>query len=173
MRAEPPQVAELERFLAERGEPLLRTAILLAGGKEAGEDLLQAALERLLPKWRVIRDNPEAYLRRTLAHLATDGWRRQGRWLARLGMLGASSTGYVPDGTVEVDHRDQLVRLLVQLPAKQRTAIVLRYWSDLSEAETAAIMGCSIGTVKSATSRGLQRLRELSSNDYAAAGSQR
>jgi DNA-directed RNA polymerase specialized sigma24 family protein len=50
---------------------------------------------------------------------------------------------------------------------------VLRYWSDLSEAETAAIMGCSIGTVKSATSRGLQRLRELSSNDYAAAGSQR
>jgi RNA polymerase sigma-70 factor (sigma-E family) len=173
MQSESPQVAELERLLAERGENLLRTAILLAGGKEAGEDLLQAALERLFRKWRVIRGNPEAYLRQTLAHLATDRWRRQGRWRVRLGMLGTDSAGYLPDNTIHVDHRDQLVRLLAQLPVKQRTAIVLRYWSDLSEAETAAVMGCSVGTVKSSTSRGLQRLRELSDTDYATAGSPR
>ena len=69
-------VADLESFLAERGEPLLRTAVLLAGSKEAGEDLLQAGLERLLRHWRIDGD-PEGYLRRTLYNLAADGWRRQ------------------------------------------------------------------------------------------------
>lgn len=162
MAGEPPQVAELERFLAERGERLLRTAILLAGGQEEGKDLLQAALERLFRHWRAIRGDPESYLRRTLAHLATDGWRRHTRWRGKLGLLTAASPGYLPDPTTGVDHRDQLVRLLVQLPVRQRTAIVLRYWEDLTETETAATMGCSVGSVKSATSRGLRRLRELS-----------
>lgn len=171
MQAEPPRIAELEAYLAERGEHLLRTAILLAGGKEAGEDLLQAALERLFRKWRVITGDPESYLRQTLAHLATDRWRRQVRWRVRLGLLQAASTGAVSDGTGHVDDRDQLVRLLLQLPARQRAAIVLRYWEDLSEAETAAVMGCSTGTVKAATSRGMQRLRELSGNGYTSAGS--
>jgi RNA polymerase sigma factor (sigma-70 family) len=59
------------------------------------------------------------------------------------------------------------VRILVQLPTRQRTAVVLRYWEELSEAETAEVMGCSVGAVKSATSRGLHRLRELSQIDYA------
>lgn len=162
MAGEPPHVAELERFLAERGERLLRTAIVLAGGQEEGKDLLQAALERLFRHWRGIRGDPEGYLRRTLAHLATDGWRRHARWRGRLGQLSAADPGYLPDPTTGVDHRDQLVRLLLRLPVRQRTAIVLRYWEDLSEAETAVIMGCSVGSVKSATSRGLQRLRELS-----------
>ena len=80
-------VADLELFLAERGQPLLRTAILLTGSKEAGEDLLQAALERLLRHWRTIEGNPEGYLRRTLYHLATDGWRRQPSWRRRLTLL--------------------------------------------------------------------------------------
>jgi RNA polymerase sigma-70 factor (sigma-E family) len=170
MQAEPSQVAELETYLAERGENLLRMAILLAGGKEAGEDLLQAALERLFRKWRVIRGNPEAYLRQTLTHLAADGWRRHGRWRVRLHLLQADSTGWLADGTVHVDDRDQLVRLLIQLPARQRAAIVLRYWEDLSEAETAEVMGCSVGTVKAATSRGMQRLRELSGTTCTPAG---
>ena len=168
MPGEPPQVAELERFLAERGERLLRTAILLTGGREAGEDLLQSALERLYRNWRVINGNPEPYLRRTLTHLATDGWRRQGRWVTRLGMLRAAGPGPQPDATIGVDQRDQLVRLLTRLPARQRTAIVLRYWEDLSEAETAEVMGCSVGTVKATTSRGLQRLRQLSGIDSSA-----
>jgi len=169
MEAEPPRVAELESFLNERGESLLRTAMLLAGSREAGEDLLQAALERLFRRWRTIRGDPESYLRQTMAHLATDGWRRQSRWRLRLGLLKAGSTGSLPDGTVHVDNRDQLVRLLLQLPARQRTAIVLRYWDDFSEAEAARAMGCSVGTVKAASSRGMQRLRELSTTDYAQA----
>ena len=170
MPDEPPQVAELERFLAERGEPLLRTAILLAGSREAGEDLLQAALERLFRGWRVIRGDPESYLRQILVHLAADGWRRQGRWRTRLRLLRGEGTGLMPDDTVHVDDRDQLVRWLVQLPPRQRTAIVLRYWEDLSEAETAVAMGCTVGTVKAATSRGLRRLRELSESSYASTG---
>jgi RNA polymerase sigma-70 factor (sigma-E family) len=170
MPGEPPHVAEVETFLAERGEQLLRTAIVLAGSRDAGEDLLQAALERLFRNWRKISGDPEGYLRRTLAHLATDGWRRNGRWRGKLGLLQATDAGYLPDGTSRVDHRDQLVRLLVQLPLRQRTAIVLRYWEELSEAETAEVMGCSVGTVKSATSRGLNRLRELSGIDYAPQG---
>ena len=64
--AHDPAVADLESFLAERGEPLLRTAVLLTGGKEAGEDLLQAGLERLLRHWHRIQGDPEGYLRRTL-----------------------------------------------------------------------------------------------------------
>ena len=164
----PPHVAEVEDFLAERGQRLLRTAIVLAGSRDAGEDLLQAALERLFRNWRKIRGDPEGYLRRTLAHLATDGWRRRGRWRTSLGLLRAADTGYQPDGTSNVDLRDQLVRILVQLPPRQRTAVVLRYWEELSEAETAEVMGCSVGAVKSATSRGLHRLRELSQVDYAA-----
>ena len=170
MAGEPPHVAEMESFLAERGERLLRTAIVLAGSRDAGEDLLQAALERLFRNWRKIRGDPEGYLRRTLAHLATDGWRRRGRWWTNLGLLRAADPGYLSDATSNVDLRDQLVRLLAQLPPRQRTAVVLRYWEELSEAETAAAMGCSVGAVKSATSRGLRRLRELSQIDYAPQG---
>src|SRR5215470_13733804 len=74
-RVERGQAAEeLEDFLARRGKPLLRAAVLLTGSQEAGEDLLQAALERLLGHWPRITGDPEAYLRRTLYHLAADGW---------------------------------------------------------------------------------------------------
>jgi RNA polymerase sigma-70 factor (sigma-E family) len=168
--AEPRYVAEVERFLAERGEGVLRAAIALAGSREAGEDLLQAGLERLFKNWRRVSGDPEGYLRRTLTHLAVDGWRRKGRWLARLGLLRASEPRFQADGTHDIDVRDQLVRLLAQLPPRQRAAVVLRYWEELSEAETAEAMGCSVGTVKSATARGLQRLRELSETNNASLG---
>jgi RNA polymerase sigma-70 factor (sigma-E family) len=150
----------LEELLASKGEHLLRTAILLAGSQQDGEDLLQAALERVFRHWRTIRGDPEGYLRRTLYHLAADGWRRKQAWRARLGLFGRPEAQ--PAGTDAVDHRDHLVRLLRELPPRQRAAIVLRYWEELTEAEAAQAMGCSIGTVKSATSRGMRRLRELS-----------
>lgn len=153
-------VAVLEELLTAKGEHLLRTAILLAGSRADGEDLLQAALERLFRRWRTIRGDPEGYLRQTLYHLAADGWRRTGAWRSRLGLLGHPAS--VPDGTDAVDQRDQVIRLLRALPPRQRTAVVLRYWEELSEAEAARAMGCSVGTVKSACSRGLRRLRELS-----------
>lgn len=152
---------ELEAFLAERGEPLLRTAALLAGGTDTGEDLLQEALARLLRHWRSIDGDPEGYLRRTLYHLAADGWRRQGTWRRRLRLFEAGQAA-APDRMAEVDLRDAMVRLLRQLPPRQRAAIVARYWEELSEAEAARALGCSVGSVKSSTSRGLRRLRELS-----------
>lgn len=159
--AHDPAVADLESFLAERGEPLLRTAVLLTGSKEAGEDLLQAGLERLLRHWSAIVGDPEGYLRRTLYNLAADGWRRQRAW-RRLPLLQTETAATVADGTGEVDTRDALIRLLVQLPPRQRAVIVARYWEQLSEAETAMVLGCSAGSVKASASRGLQRLRELS-----------
>ena len=160
-------VAVLEDLLAARGEQLLRTAVLLAGSRADGEDLLQAALERLFRRWRTIRGDPEGYLRQTLYHLSADGWRRNRAWRARLGLLGHPAS--VPDGTDAVDQRDQVIRLLSALPPRQRTAVVLRHWEDLSEAEAARAMGCSVGTVKAACSRGLRRLRELSDFTGAAA----
>ena len=153
-------VGELERFLTERADQLMRTAVLLTGSREAGQDLLQAALERLLRHWRTLDGDPEGYLRRTLYNLATDGFRRQGRLQRKLRLLRAG-TSPPPDPTAEVDLRDALVRLLLQLPRQQRAVLVLRYWEQLTEAETAAALGWPEGTVKSATSRGLRRLREL------------
>ena len=160
--ADDPAVADLESFVAERGEPLLRTAVLLTGSKEAGEDLLQAGLERLLRHWSAIAGDPEGYLRRTLYNLAADGWRRQLAWRRRLPLLQNEAARAVGDGTGEVDTRDALIRLLMRLPPRQRAVIVARYWEQLSETETAVVLGCSVGSVKASASRGLQRLRELS-----------
>ncbi len=137
-------------------------AIALTGSRADGEDLLQAALERLLPRWRTIAaDAAESYLRRTLYNLAADGWRRPGAWRRLLPLLRTQDAPPATDAMAEVDLRDALVHLLIQLPPRQRAVIVLRYWEQLTEAETAALLGCSAGTVKSAASRALQRLREL------------
>ena len=73
-------IAVLEQLLTDKGEQLLRTAILLAGSRSDGEDLLQNALERVIQRWRTIRGEPEGYLRQTLYHLAVDGWRRKKAW---------------------------------------------------------------------------------------------
>jgi RNA polymerase sigma-70 factor (sigma-E family) len=162
--------AELERFLAERADHLLRTAVLLTGSREAGEDLLQTAVERLLRRWRRFDGDPEGYLRRILCNLATDSHRRAGRWRQKEPLL-RTALRPTHDATGEVDLRDALVRLLLQLPARQRAVLVLRYWEQLTDAETAAVLGCAEGTVKSAGSRGMTRLRELAEewNDTAAA----
>lgn len=155
-------VEDLERFLADRGDHLLRTAVLLAGGRDAGEDLLQAALERLLRRWPTIEGDPEGYLRRTLYHLAADRWRQQHAWRRQLRLLRAGAGTAAADPFAEVELRDSLVRLLLRLPPRQRAMIVARYWEQLSEAEAAQVLGCSVGTVKSSTARGLRRMRELS-----------
>ena len=157
------RIEDLEQFLARRGQALLRTAVLLAGSIEAGEDLLQTAIERLLGRRRRLDGDPEGYLRRTLCNLATDGYRRQGRWRRKAPILQAEVRPSA-DATAEVDLRDALVRLLVQLPPQQRTVLVLRYWEQLSGAETADLLGCSQDAVKSAAARALRRLRELAAS---------
>jgi RNA polymerase sigma-70 factor (sigma-E family) len=162
-----PDDGSLERLLGERGQQLMRAAIALTGSRADGEDLLQAALERLVQNWRRVESDPEGYLRRTLYNLAADGWRRRGRWRGRLAEFRAQAqaekahTEAGNEDVASVDLRDALVRLLHQLPPRQRAVVVLRYWEQRTEAETAALLGCSEGTVKSAASRGLQRLREL------------
>lgn len=158
--ADDPASCEFERFLGERAGALMHTAVLLTGRRETAQDLLQSALERLFRHWCALSGDPEAYLRRTLHNLAADGYRRQGRLQRKLALLRAGAeTG--PDPVAEVDLRDALVRLLRQLPPRQRVVLVLRYWEQLSEAETAAVLGWPEGTVKSAASRGLRRLRDL------------
>lgn len=160
-----PGTEELGRLLAERGDQLMRAAVALTGRREDAEDLLQEALERVLRNRHGIRDDAEGYLRRTLYNLAAEGWRRRGAWRRKIRLLRADGdTGAArggADATAAVDVRDTLVRLLRQLPPQQRAAIVLRYFEQLTEAEAAVVLGCSEGTVKSATSRGLRRLREL------------
>ncbi len=154
----------LEQLLAQRGTALMRTAVLLAGSRPDGEDLLQAALERLIRQGQRVTGDPEGYLRRTLYNLATDRWRRQETWRRKLPVLGAGQRVTAPDLTAAVDLRDTLIRALHQLPAQQRAAVVLRYWEQLSEAEAAEVLGCSAGTIKAAASRGLRRMRELTTN---------
>jgi RNA polymerase sigma-70 factor (sigma-E family) len=160
----PPDTGRLETFLAERGRPLLQAAKLLTGSQEAAEDLLQAALERLLKHWHKIDGDPEGYLRRTMYNLAADGWRRRRTRIAGLSRLRASpaADAGAPPGPEMVDLRDALIRLMLQLPPRQRAVIVLRYWEGHTEAEVADLLGCSVGNVKSAASRGMARLRELS-----------
>ncbi len=153
--------SDLERLLAERGTHLLRTAVLLAGSRPDGEDLLQAALERVLRQGARIHDSPEAYLRRTLYNLATDRWRREGTRRRGLTLLRGGGSAAAPDQTRDVDLRDALIRALRMLPPRQRAAVVLTHWEQLSGTEAAEILGCSESTVKSATSRGLQRMREI------------
>ena len=153
----------IERLLDERGEHLMRAAVALSGSRADGEDLFQAALERLLQNWNRIDTDPEGYLRRTLYNLAADGWRRRGRWRGRLAEFRSQArAGKTSEADIAaVDLRDTLVRLLRQLPPRQRAVVVLRYWEQRTEAETAQLLGCTEGTVKSAAARGLRRLREL------------
>ncbi|GAA2712816.1 SigE family RNA polymerase sigma factor [Actinoplanes palleronii] len=154
----------LDVFVAERGSALLATAVFLTGSRVAGEDLLQAALERLMRKWHRVRGDPEGYLRRMLYHLAVDRWRVRRR---QPEVLMDVDPGSHPDGTEDLHLREVLLQALAALPPRQRVVLVLRYWEELSEAEIAAALGCSAGTVKSSASRGLARLRELTAGVWA------
>jgi RNA polymerase sigma-70 factor (sigma-E family) len=151
----------LDVFVAERGNALLVTAALLMGGRAAGEDLLQAALERVMRNWHRVDGSLEGYLRRTMYHLAVDQWRRRRRHPE---VLADVDTAGQPDATEALHLRHVLVQALALLPPRQRAVLVLRYWEQLSEAEAAATLGVSVGTVKSTASRGLARLRELTAS---------
>jgi len=160
MRVRAAQVS-FEEFVDARSASLLRTALLLSGQNRAeAEDLLQIALERAYRHWpRICRSGePERYVRGILAHASADRWRRLARRSER--PLPATGEGLAaPDHAAAVADRDYLLRALAALPPRQRAVLVLRYFDDLSEAETAQLLGCSLGTVKSQAARGLARLR--------------
>jgi RNA polymerase sigma-70 factor (sigma-E family) len=150
-----------EEFVQGSSARLFRTALLLTGhDRAAAEDLLQLALERAYRRWgRICRSgDPERYVRRILANASKDRWRRAARRPERPLHEGDDHQA-AGDHAGAVADRDYLMRALAGLPPRQRTVLVLRYFTDLSAAEIAGELGCSVGTVKSQLSRGLARLR--------------
>jgi RNA polymerase sigma-70 factor (sigma-E family) len=148
-----------EDFVVARGSALLRTATLLcAGSRHDAEDVVQTALEKAYRHWKRVDGDPEPYVRRILVNVTIS---RARRWkvLREVHMAEPPEPLVSPadDGVVL---RDLLIRELHRLPPRQRAVLVLRYWEDLSEAETAASLGCSAGTVKSQASKALARLRK-------------
>jgi RNA polymerase sigma-70 factor (sigma-E family) len=150
-------------FVRARQAVLFRTAFLLTGDRGHAEDLLQGTMERTYQNWRRVAStgNPDAYVRRIMINLAHDGWRSRRHVVEqRLDeAFAAPVQGMQVDQTEQAESRALVVRALRRLPAGMRTVLVLRYFGDLSEAETAGAMGCSIGNVKSQAARGLERLR--------------
>ena len=150
-------------FVTTRSTRLLRTAYLLTHDRALAEDLVQTSLAKAWFAWARIEGQPDAYVRRVMVNTYSSWWRR--RWngeeaTADLPERGAGQ-GFRPGEDVRVDDRTDLWRALARLPRRQRAVVVLRFYEDLSEAETADIMQCSVGTVKTQTSRAMTRLREL------------
>ncbi|WP_430499869.1 SigE family RNA polymerase sigma factor [Micromonospora trifolii] len=149
---------QFREFVAARSAALLRTAYLLTGDWATAEDLLQTALTKTYLAWKRLGgiEAVEPYARRVMVNTSTSWWRR--RW------HGERPTEVLPEraGVDEIEQqldRDLLWRHLRELPNRQRAVLVLRYYEDMSEAQTAAMLDISPGTVKSQASRALATLR--------------
>lgn len=151
-------MADLEEsfsaYVAARRPALVRTAYLLCGDLHLAEDLVQSALVKAVAHWRRIGDHPEPWLRKVMVNDHVSRWRRhRGREVL---------TDRVPDRTAEPGEGDaDLLAALQQLAPRQRAVIVLRYYEDLTEVETARLLGVSVGTVKSQHRDAVARLRTL------------
>ncbi|QQS00873.1 MAG: SigE family RNA polymerase sigma factor [Austwickia sp.] len=150
-------------FVRLHGHALRRYAYVLTGEASAADDLLQASLGKLYLAWDKVAapDARLAYARRTMARTQASWWRRPVR-RERPAADPPEPTRPGPDGAAAlrtVDDRDEVWRLLATLPPRTRAVLVLRYYEDLPEADIAAALGCSVGSVKSQLSRGLARLR--------------
>ena len=147
-------------FVQARSTALLRSGWLLTGDWPSAEDLVQTALAAAWPRWTSLRrqDAPELYVRKIMINTFLR-W-RQRRW------TGEIATGRLPepqaygDVFAQIDARQALLAALDRLPAKQRAVVVLRYFADQTESQTAEAMGCSVGTVKAHAARALARLRD-------------
>lgn len=145
-------------FVTARLPALMRTAYLLTGDWQHAEDLLQTVLMRCYRRWAHI-DGPEAYVRRAMVITVT-GWRRR-RWRGEVPTAVLPDTRPVAPGEADlVELRTDLLRLLAELGPRQRAVVVLRFYEDMTEPEVAALLGISVGTVKSQTARALTRLRQ-------------
>jgi RNA polymerase sigma-70 factor (sigma-E family) len=149
---------EFSRFVAESSSRLLRTAWLLTSHREHAQDLTQLAFAKTFAAWRRVRfDDAEAYARRVMVNSYIDWWRRA-PWREQLTER-IPERGSFPDHAQAVDERAALATALAQLTKRERTIVVLRYYVDLSEADVAAQVGVSVGTVKSTASKALVKLR--------------
>jgi RNA polymerase sigma-70 factor (sigma-E family) len=160
---------EFDRFVEEACEPLLRAVYLIVRDAAAAEDVVQETLLRVARRWPRVRRmrHPAAYARRIAVNLALDQHRvrsREGAALEREGSVLARSE---EDGNGRVEHRADLIAALSKLSPRARAVIVLRYYGDLSEAQVADSLGCSVGTVKTTTSRALATLRTQGADTYA------
>jgi RNA polymerase sigma-70 factor (sigma-E family) len=149
--------AEFSDYMAARQQRLLRTAYLLTGDRHTAEDLVQTALAKLYLSWDKVRreGSVDAYVRRIIVNEHNSLWRRP--WKRR-----ETATAELPEvasSTVSTGYDAELWRFVQSLPPKQRAALVLRYYEQLTEAETAEVLGVSVGTVKSQTSRALVSMR--------------
>ncbi|PZF85961.1 SigE family RNA polymerase sigma factor [Jiangella anatolica] len=149
-----------EQYVEARQAALLRLAYLLTGEQHAAEDLVQTALAKLYLAWNRLEraDSVDAYTKRIMVNEHASWWRRAWRRAER-------STDAVPERPAGPDFgqaladRDALWTVVQGLPPRQRAAVVLRFYEDMSEQDVAAALGCSVGTVKSQTSRALATLR--------------
>jgi len=159
-----PLLTEFETFVRTRTPALLRSAYLLTGDQHLAEDLVQSALARTHRSWKRLHEsgNAEAYTRKTMYHLQVSWWRRR--------RVGESMPGDLPDRSDSSSDSDAahqtIMRLtlrnaLAQLSAKQRAVLVLRFFEDRTEMEAAGLLGVTVGTVKSQTSKALAKLRTV------------
>jgi RNA polymerase sigma-70 factor (sigma-E family) len=157
-------VSEPEGFRAyveARQGALLGMAWLLTGDWQHAEDLVQTALAKVWPRWSRIaaKGDPDAYVRRAIVTTYLT-WRRR-RWHGERPELVPDLVSR-DDAYAESDLRAAFGRILPELPPRQRAVVVLRFYDDLSVEQVAGLMGCSVGTVKSQTSKALAHLRVVS-----------
>jgi RNA polymerase sigma-70 factor (sigma-E family) len=157
---------EFVAFVRARTPSLLRSAVLLTGDQHLAEDLVQTALARTHQSWRRLyaSGNADAYTRRIMYHLQVSWWRR--RRVAEvmpetMPPRTSRSQPRASNDTDEIALRVTLREALLRLTKRQRAVLVLRFYEDLSESETAEILGVAVGTVKSQTSKALARLRAV------------
>jgi RNA polymerase sigma-70 factor (sigma-E family) len=144
--------ATFDEFVAARSRTLLRTAYLLTHDHALAEDLLQTSLAKAWFAWRRIDGEPEPYVRKILVNTYASWWRR--KWNGEQPTETLPETG-IEDATEPTD----LWTAMERLPRRMRAVVVLRYFEDLTEVQTADLLGCSVGTVKSQTSKALAKLR--------------
>ena len=155
--------AGFEQFVEECSTALLRVGWLLTGDWSAAEDLVQTALAAAWPRWGTFRERAVAYayVRRCVVSAFLRERRRKRSSEITMELVDSDLEHGDRDEAGGVDLRESLRSAMVSLPARQRAVVVLRYFADLTEEDTAAALGCSVGAVKSHASRGLARLRAV------------
>jgi RNA polymerase sigma-70 factor (sigma-E family) len=148
---------DFHEFVVARTAALSRTAYLLTGDHHLAEDLVQSALFKAAKAWHRIEGEPESYVRRILYNENISWWRRRKHVTEHL----VAEAVERPTTSYDEDARLSIEAALAQLTVKQRTVLVLRYYEDLTEVQTAAVLGIGVGTVKSMTRQALGRLRTL------------
>lgn len=150
--------AEFREYMVSRWGGLVRFAYGLTGDRGHAEDLAQTALAKAYASWPRVRraEDPDAYVRRILINANHSRFRKH-RVVENSGE--APTEPAVADGSEAFDQREALMAALMELPPKQRAVVVLRYWDGLTETQAAAVLGCSVGNVKSQASRALAKLR--------------